>query len=405
MKHSVNSHAGNSTAALVRELNLARIVDQIRTSEEISRAELTEAVGLSRQTVSAAVAQLIAAGLVQERQGTPGGHGRRPKMLSLSGAAGKVAAVQVEAHRLRVTTANLIGELEPHQDIKLKKGPTSDSIAAVLKDLSPLRTAAVAVPGVRHPQDGRIRLAPTAPALERLQLEQILTDSTGAPVLVENDVNLAAVGESWHGVAQGISNIAFLWIGPGVGLGMISEGEVLRGAHGAAGEIGFLVVESEPDGGSKTGLLERTVSEHAVLEAGAQAAKEGDTGLATVRQLNLETIFRVAELGDPKAARIEAQLVERIAAAALAVLSICDPELVVMGGSVAEAGGRRFVDGVRERMRGRVPAEFSIELTSLGDTAALNGGIAIALSKARRELVSTRGHQESGHHLFYSVLR
>ena len=164
MKRRSDSHAGNSTAALVRELNLARIVDQIRTSEEISRAELTEAVGLSRQTVSAAVAQLIAAGLVKERQGSPGGHGRRPKMLSLSGAAGKVAAIQVEAYRLRVTTANLIGELEPHQDIKLKKGPTSDSIAAVLKDLSPLRTAAVAVPGVRHPQDGRIRLAPTAPA-------------------------------------------------------------------------------------------------------------------------------------------------------------------------------------------------------------------------------------------------
>jgi predicted NBD/HSP70 family sugar kinase len=396
MKRRSDSHAGNSTAALVRELNLARIVDQIRTSEEISRAELTEAVGLSRQTVSAAVAQLIVAGLVQERPGTPGGHGRRPKVLSLSGAAGKVAAVQVEAHRLRVTTANLIGELEPHQDIRVKDGPTADSISAVLKDLLPLRAAAVAVPGVRHPLDGRIRIVPAAPALEGLALEQELTDNTGVPVLVENDVNLAAVGESWHGVAQGISNVAFLWIGPGVGLGIISEGEILRGAHGNAGEIGFLVVEPGAEGDGKSGLLERTVSEDAVLEAGARAAKEGETGLATVRQLNLETIFRVAELGDPKAGRIEAKLVERIAAAALAVLSICDPELLVLGGSVSEAGGQRFVDGVRKRMRGRVPGEFSVEHTSLGDTAALNGGIAIALSRARRDLVSTRGHQVSG---------
>ena len=391
MKRRVDSRTRNPTATLVRELNLVRIVDHIRSNGEVSRATLTQAVGLSRQTVSAAVAQLIAAGLVQERQGTPGGHGRRPKMLSLSGAAGKVAAVQVEAHRLRVTTANLIGELEPHQDIELKKGPTSDSIAAVLKDLSPLRTAAVAVPGVRRPQDGRIRLAPTAPALEGLRLEQMLADSIGVPVSVENDVNLAAVGESWHGVAQGISDIAFLWIGPGVGLGIISEGEILRGARGNAGEIGFLIVEPSAGGDGKTGLLERIVSERAVLEAGARAAKEGRTGLATVRQLNLETIFRVAELGDPKAGRIEAQLVERIAAAAIAVLSICDPELLVMGGSVAEAGSRRFVDRVRECMRGRVPAEFSVELTSLGNTAALNGGVAIALSRARRELVSARG--------------
>src|SRR5215217_1156504 len=274
MKRRADSHAGNSTAALIRELNLARIVDQIRTREEISRAELAEAVGLSRQTVSAAVAQLIVAGLVQERPGTPGGHGRRPKMLSLSGAAGKVAAIQVEAHRLRVTTANLIGELEPHPDIRLKDGPTADSIAAVLKDLSTLRAATVAVPGVCHPQDGRIGLAPAAPALEGLALEQDLTAHTSGPVSVENDVNLAAVGESWHGVAQGISNVAFLWIGPGVGLGIISEGEILRGAHGNAGEIGFLVVEPGADEDDKRGLLERTVSEHAVLEAGARAAKE-----------------------------------------------------------------------------------------------------------------------------------
>jgi predicted NBD/HSP70 family sugar kinase len=391
MKRRSDSHAGNSTAALVRELNLARIVDHIRISKEISRAELTEAVGLSRQTVSAAVAQLIAAGLVRERPGTPGGQGRRPKMLSLSGAAGKVAAIQVEAHRLRVTRANLIGELEPHPDIRLKDGPTADSIAAVLKDLSTLRAATVAVPGVCHPQDGRIGLAPAAPALEGLALEQDLTAHTSVPVSVENDVNLAAVGESWHGVAQGISNVAFLWIGPGVGLGIISEGEILRGAHGNAGEIGFLVVEPGADEDDKRGLLERTVSEHAVLEAGARAAKEGETGLATVRQLNLETIFRVAELGDPKAEQIEAKLIERIAAATIAVLSVCDPELLVLGGSVAEAGGRRFKDRVRERMRGRAPAEFSVELTSLGEMAALNGGVAIALSRARRELVSARG--------------
>jgi predicted NBD/HSP70 family sugar kinase len=393
MRRRADARASNSTAALVRELNLTRIVDHIRSSGEVSRAELTRGVGLSRQTVSAAVAQLIAAGLVQDGPGTPGGQGRRPKMLSLSGAAGKVAAVQVEAHRLRVTTANLIGELESHSDIRLKDRPTADAIASVLKGLSPLRAATVAVPGVRDPQDGRIRLAPAAPALEGLALEQELTDSTGVTVSVENDVNLAAVGESWHGVAQGISNFAFLWIGPGVGAGIISEGEILRGAHGNAGEIGFLVVELGADRVDKSGLLERTASEDAVLEAGARAAKEGETGLATVRQLNLETIFRVAELGDSKAEQIEAKLVERIAAAAIAVLCICNPELFVLGGSVAEAGGRRFRDMVRERMRGRAPAKFSMQLTSLGDMAALNGGIAFALSKARRELVSTRTHK------------
>jgi predicted NBD/HSP70 family sugar kinase len=221
-------------------------------------------------------------------------------------------------------------------------------------------------------------------------LEQELTNSVGVPVSVENDVNLAAVGESWHGVAQGVSNVAFLWIGEGVGLGIISEGEILRGAHGNAGEIGFLVVEPGADGDGKSGLLERTASEDAVLEASARAAKEGETGLATVRQLDLETIFRVAELGDPKAERIEVKLVERIAAAAIAVVCICDPELLVLGGSVAEAGRERFKDLVRERVKACVPAKFSVQLTSLGDMSALNGGIAFALSKARRELVSAR---------------
>lgn len=377
-----------SSAALVRELNLVRIVDQIRSRSEISRAELTEAVGLSRQTVSSAVAQLISAGLIQEKPGMSGGHGRRPKMLSLNGAAGKVAAIQVEAYRLRIIIANLVGDLEPKFDITLEGGPTLRSMAKILEDLAPLRVAAIAVPGVRQPRDGRIRLSPTAPALEGLRLEQELMDSTGIQVLVENDVNLAAVGETWQGVARDTSDVAFMWIGPGVGLGVISNGEILRGASGSAGEIGFLPVQLGADGEDETLFLEKTASEQALLEEARRAAQEGGTGLATVSELNLDTVFRVAELGDPKASRIEGNLVKRVAVASIAVISICDPGSLVLGGSVAEAGGVRFVDKVRESIAGRVPADFSLELTSLGNMAVLKGGVAMALSKARRELVS-----------------
>jgi predicted NBD/HSP70 family sugar kinase len=262
-----------SSAALVRELNLVRIVDQIRSRREISRAELTEAVGLSRQTVSSAVAQLISAGLIQEKPGMSGGHGRRPKMLSLNGAAGKVAAIQVEAYRLRIIIANLVGDLEPKFDITLEGGPTLRSMAKILEDLAPLRVAAIAVPGVRQPRDGHIRLSPTAPALEGLRLEQELMDSTGIQVLVENDVNLAAVGETWQGVARDTSDVAFMWIGPGVGLGVISNGEILRGASGSAGEIGFLPVQLGADGEDETLFLEKTASEQALLEEARRAAQ------------------------------------------------------------------------------------------------------------------------------------
>src|SRR5215216_3559045 len=141
VRYTSDASSANATTSLVRELNLARIIDQIRAHTAISRAELTEAVGLSRQTVSAAVVQLIAAGLVSERPGAPGGQGRRPKLLSLSGAGGTVAAVQVEAQGLRVITANLVGELETHPDVYVERGPSIDSIAAVLKELVPLRTA------------------------------------------------------------------------------------------------------------------------------------------------------------------------------------------------------------------------------------------------------------------------
>lgn len=317
-----------------------------------------------------------------------GGHGRRPKMLSLNGAAGKVAAIQVEAYRLRIIIANLVGDLEPKFDITLEGGPTLRSMAKILEDLAPLRVAAIAVPGVRQPRDGRIRLSPTAPALEGLRLEQELMDSTGIQVLVENDVNLAAVGETWQGVARDTSDVAFMWIGPGVGLGVISNGEILRGASGSAGEIGFLPVQLGADGEDETLFLEKTASEQALLEEARRAAQEGGTGLATVSELNLDTVFRVAELGDPKASRIEGNLVKRVAAASIAVISICDPGSLVLGGSVAEAGGVRFVDKVQESIAGRVPADFSLELTGLGNMAVLKGGVAMALSKARRELVS-----------------
>jgi predicted NBD/HSP70 family sugar kinase len=378
----------DSPVALVRELNLVRVIDEVRSRGEISRADLTDAVGLSRQTVSSVVSQLISAGLLRESPGRPGGQGRRPKVLSLNGAAGKVASIQVEARRLRVVLSNLVGEVEPRFDIELGEGVTVHSITRAIQDISPLGAAAIAVPGVRHPRDGRIRLAPTAPALEGTHLEQEVMDHSGIPVLVENDVNLAAVGESWKGVARGISNVAFLWLGPGVGLGIISDGEILRGARGNAGEIGFLAFElgAEGNGGART--LENTVSERAIVGEALRVASEGHTGLATVSELNLDTLFKVAALGDPKAGRIEADLVKRVAGASIAVASICDPELIVLGGSVAESGGSRFVDKVRESVSGRVPASFSLELTGLGDEAVLKGGVAVALAKARRELVS-----------------
>jgi predicted NBD/HSP70 family sugar kinase len=201
------------------------------------------------------------------------------------------------------------------------------------------------------------------------------------PVLIDNNVNLAAVGESWHGLAQGISTFVFVSIGAGVGMGVVVNGNLMRGAHGAAGEIGYLPLVGDPfDPRHRLhGGLEDEVAAGGILAAWHQRRGSDGAGPATAQQ-----VFELAQGGDEEAQAVVDNIAQRLGSAIASVIAVIDPELVVLGGGIG--GNPSLLAPVRATVAQLVPLAARIETSILGNRAALSGAIAIALNEARAQL-------------------
>ena len=232
-------------------------------------------------------------------------------------------------------------------------------------DAAQLRHVMVGIPGAIDPRTGRVSLTPNIPGLEDFDILAFLRDRFGPDAAIDNDVNLAMLGENAFGCASECRNAAFLALGTGVGLGLLIDGKLFRGSCGSAGEIADLPLGR--DAFSPTTAAGGTFE----LEVGSQAIvdryrRQGGGATATVRD-----IFRLLEQGDEVAASVLDTTARWVALAVASLQSILDLELIVFGGSI----------GVRpelhERVRRALPTLFSrpiaIAPSRLGDRAGLVG--------------------------------
>jgi predicted NBD/HSP70 family sugar kinase len=210
-----------------------------------------------------------------------------------------------------------------------------------------------------------------------------LRDGLGTEVIVENDVNIAAIGEQWLGKAKGKSTFAFLALGTGFGMGVLSDGKLMRGAHGAAGEIAYLPIGGDP--------FDPATREHGTLEAAVAAAgivrryrAAGGETAATVRE-----IFDRMAAGDPVAAATIAETARLIALTALTVATLLDPEMIVLGGSIGARA--ELVAKVRELLAGCMPAPVPVEASALGNRAGIVGALAVAINNVHNGLFGPAG--------------
>lgn len=241
-----------------------------------------------------------------------------------------------------------------------------------------LRHVMVGVPGAIDPLTGRVSLSPNIAGLQDLDILGYLRGRFGPDVAIDNDVNLAMLGEHALGCAGGCRNAAFLSLGTGAGVGLLIDGRLFRGARGSAGEIADLPIGRDPTSRTPfaTGAFEHEVGSSAIVD---RYRSQGGTAAATVRD-----IFRLLEEGDPLAAAVLDATARWVALAVATLQSLLDLELIVLGGSI----------GIRPELYGRVqqalPALFSrpisIAPSRLGDRAGLIGAVcaaAQALSQSR----------------------
>ncbi|HEY2437488.1 MAG TPA: ROK family transcriptional regulator, partial [Solirubrobacteraceae bacterium] len=306
----------------------------------ITRPEIATATNLSKPTVSAAVSRLEQGGLVHAAGRRAGHRGRNPVAYVVSARAGFVVGADIGGSNVRVAAADLFGE--PLWD--LKHATAKDSARAVGVQVLEMVTEvidrvsathgrplalAISAPGVVDRASGRVTsLAYNVVPEGGFDPLEVIRDRFDLPVLVDNNVNLAAVGEKWFGLARGVSTVVFIAIGAGIGMGIIIEDELVRGAHGAAGEIGYLPLVGDPfDPRHRLhGGLEDEIGATGIVAA-FNERREREVSSA-------HEVFELAAAGHPAARAVVEHVASRLGTAIATVCAILDPELVVLGGGI-----------------------------------------------------------------------
>jgi glucokinase len=378
----------------LRQLNTQRILSvAMERTEPFTRAELTAATELSAPTVGTLAQALIREGLIRDLGAGPSRGGRRPAFMEFNARHGFVAGISMGATRTRLAVADLRGERVAHRVLPTPGGlgPSgllsrlAGDVRSLLDEAGVRRERLLAVaagaPGAVDRARGTVMaLAPNLRGWSNVPMAAILSEATGAPVVVDNDVNLAILGERWRGAARGHENCVFIHAGSGIGAGIVVDGELHRGHHSLAGEIGLMSMAPEhvgQDFGAR-GCLETLASLKGL--AGRWAGANGGD-----REGWLVELFECARAGD-RAARKAIQETATLLGMAVANLSlVLDPSLVVLGGALFDQGGD-FGSEVRRIVARIIPSPPEMVTSALGKEATLWGALLVAMNEARGRL-------------------
>jgi predicted NBD/HSP70 family sugar kinase len=381
-----------ATPPLLRDLNERLVLDTVREGAPISRAEISRRAGISKPTVSVSLGALLEAGLVREAHNPSSGPKYGATFFEPVHEAALVLGLDLGARFLRAAVCDLRGTVRARQDIEMP-GAGIETMLDLVGDLRDrllvagglpahaLDGVVAGVPGVIEAPDGRVGLAGNIPGLEGLRVGPALEERLGVPVTVDNDVNLAAIGEHWRGVGRGVADFVFLSVGTGLGAGLVLRGELHRGHHGAAGEVDFAL----------GGDLERE-NDPAAMGVSALAGRLAADGRLETRlraPYDARDVFAAARGGDPLALAVVEVEVQRIAQHIVPIAAVADVGLVVLGGGIG-ANGDLLLAPVRELLAQRCPYPPRVEVSGLGDAAVLTGALALGLRGALDHVFENR---------------
>jgi len=378
----VNTH-GPQTRESESPGHLLRL---IRTGRARTRGELGAATGLARSTVAQRIDALIGAGLVVEVGGAPSTGGRPPSLLGFNADAGVVLAADLGATHSRIAVCNLLAEslAETTAELDINSGPEAvlgwleetfdELLADIGKTRGEVRGVGIGVPG---PVDFARGMAVNPPIMAGWHLYPVkdrLATRYRAPVLVDNDVNIMALGEYWV-MEPKVDDFVFVKVGTGIGSGLILGGVLHRGADGAAGDIGHV----------------RTTSDEVVCRCGNNGCLEASAGggalAAQLRADGLEVaggrdVVRLLERGNEEATRAVRQAGRLIGQVLASMVNLLNPSLIMIGGDLARAE-QQLLAGIREVVYQRSTTlsttDLSITTSALRDRAGITGAAATAI--------------------------
>jgi predicted NBD/HSP70 family sugar kinase len=402
------------TPSLLRVLNDRAALDLLLGGEMLTRAQISEYTGVSKVTVSQMLARLEERGLVAIAGEQAGGRGPNAALYSVVPSSAYVAGLYVDFDLVSAAVADVTGrrvaEVSGNPNgtddpVELVRGTIEQACASAGIEVTRLSALVIGSPGVVDPRTGDPRLAVNLPAWHEGALDA-LTDAWHKPVVIENDVNLAAMAERADGAAASADDFVLVWLGVGLGLATILGGRLHRGTAGAAGEIGYLPVHGAPlhtdlrhpaSGGFQSLAGGNVVRELAAgygftaptpaeaVGAAVSAASHGDASYG-------DASYGDASYGGGSSDRAEAFLGELAHRVAVGVASVCvvlDPGLVVLGGEVGRAGGTVLADRVAAAVASIWPSRPRVVPTGVPGEPVLRGAMLAAVARARSALLAS----------------
>ncbi|PZG04762.1 ROK family transcriptional regulator [Nonomuraea aridisoli] len=352
----------------------------LRDGHARTRGELARLTGLSRSTVSQRLDGLIGQRWVVPQESAVSSGGRPATVFAFNDAARVVLTADLGATRARLAVLdlgmNVLAERAEQLPVAHGPEPTLERVVTVLgellaaagRDASQVCGVGVGLPGPVEHRSGRPVNPPIMPGWDGFAVPEWLRARLGAPVLVDNDVNIMALGEHWA-ARPAVDHLLFIKMGTGIGCGIISGGRLHRGAQGAAGDVGHIRVPASeaPCRCGNTGCLE------AVAGGASMAAALREAGIEAHGSRDVVALMRA---GDLHATRLVRQAGREVGAVMASIVNFFNPSLIVVGGDVAEAG-EQVLAGVRETIYSRslplATQHLGIRVSALGERAGIVG--------------------------------
>lgn len=403
MKHTMSVTQSGSNLKDVKLNNRAVVFRAIREAGAISRADLAKQTGLNPATLTHITRDLLERELVEEAGAGERRVGRRSSLLRIHSEIGYILAVRLARHNIQ----GLITDLDLHEKIihttnsSFLSNPIVASLPALLDLIETLieksgvdrRTIlgiGISAPGPLDAGRGILIAPPNFPGWDSFPIRKIIEEKTGFKTFLDNDANSAALAEKWFGVGRNMDNFVFILVEDGVGSGVMINGDIYRGQHDIAGEIGHTTIDR--NGATcacgNTGCLELYASPNTVENRVRYELMAGRKSLITDwidndrNRINFELVAQAAKQGDVVAREALLEIAQALGVAAVNVINAFDPQAVVLGGKISLAGDlilpiiQEYVD---RRAISRSEQQLPVIMSELGANAPVIGAFSLVL--------------------------
>lgn len=389
------------TPQYIRNLNENLIMDALIATGAMSRADISRQTGLSKPTVSSAIEHLIERNLVLETGRADNAQGRKATLIRFNETAYYVCGIDIGATRIRIALSDLNGEIMDYRTYPTLSVQSGDRARSAILDVlrshmdelltenqlnwDQIQCIGFGIPGVVLPDSGDIdRIVTPLEGLEKLLSLESLSGAFPCEVILENDVNLAALGEYRGGAAADSNLFVFFSIGTGTGAGIMVNGQLLRGMGGLTGELAEMLLE---EGRRLEGVLSAEgLMELAKRQLDASLLEGPDSGIEYLREhLSPEKLFEATRGGESQAVQILKQYSQMIASALRNICVVLAPHLIVLGGGIG-GNGDVLLPFLRQIVSDQFPAKPELICSELGERAVVTGAVQVALQQTMLNL-------------------